>query len=577
MAGPLKVTYLQWGELTYTRTQDSIEPAIADDRVFLTAAVHLSHKRDSRNFQMRFTHNTDASNSVEVSVFHRPLSDADSRKKQKILHFESPELQCSKAYKCELVYKNRVIPLSRNELIINTPPARQDARPLKIALGGDQELFEQLGFVGRLFDLNNYAHTKKIYAHIGASGEPNASPDAPVDKQPYQLFIHIGDMMNGEIFFSFRNIFRRGRNFFERQAESVEAFDGHLFNDAIHPARTNLSRISYGFYNASDDHDTLGNGGGEPITDKDLRIRRNMQTSFHNNVLLPKFLLQESDGYGPVRTLDGRKGPYFKKRIGQHEIYILHNRMTQEAQAAADSFLLGEQQWAWLEDSLTTSQALHKIIISPLPFVMGKNPEEDYRGHPEEWHRLMQLCREYKIGTIFTADSHNYSHAQIYVRSHDEDTPWIINHQLVGTLGGSKQFITDEEMESLNKPGRPPLIAADIDGYDASLYRGTRVISYFSPGSKRALLPADIVGQDSVWSEEWKKNTHGYLSATFSFKNAIDAPEHSSSKDVSADESELSECHKWTARTRFFGCHGRNEVREINELTANYAGETVNP
>ncbi|KGP63172.1 hypothetical protein EP47_06745 [Legionella norrlandica] len=226
-----------------------------------------------------------------------------------------------------------------------------------------------------------------------------------------------------------------------------------------------------------DDHDTGGNNAGPPETNKERQIQQCMVNSFHELLSIENFLDEKI----------AKKGPYYSKRIGQTEIFYLHNRYTKEVDSD-NSYLLGTEQWTWLEKSLENSKAQHKILVSPLPFVMGKKPQEDYRGHWQEWHRMMQLCRQHKIATILTADSHNYSHSEIHVRKTANDEPWVIHQHLVGTLGGSKQSVSEEERQSFSKPGRPPLLANHPD-LDAALYEGSTVKAYFSPGDKVALLP----------------------------------------------------------------------------------------
>lgn len=581
MFGALKVSHMQWGELQYIGGENEIEPSIDEDRILITAKIRLSRRRNPANFQMKFTMETEDGELIEQFVSHRPIEFSKHPKKQRTLHFETPELFCKTQYKCELIYKDNVLPISsKQELFINTPPARQDPQPLKVAIGGDQERFEQFGFLGKLFDLNNYEHTKKIYKHIGSEGNPNALPTAPIEEQPYQLMIHLGDLFNGEVYFSLSNLFRPNRKIFERKVQSKEAYDDHLNKDTLHPTKKNLKRACYGFYNGSDDHDTLGNGGGEPVTKKEITARGNMEKSFHKNVLLPQFTKQESDGYGPVKTPGGRKGPYFKKRFGQHEFFILHNRMTQEKNALNRSFLLGEEQWIWLENSLKTSQASNKVIISPLPFVMGKNPGEDYRAHWEEWHRFMQLCRKYQVGTILTADSHNYSSSEIHVKENIDDEPWVIHHQLIGTLGGSKQFITSEEMAEINKLGRPPLLPKG-DGFNPLLYEGSRVNAYFSPGDKKALLPVENEKAESQWTKknEWRKHTHGYVGTIFTPKvdeAQIIHPLHYDELDELSMDTEgpfLKQptlAMPYQVKASFFGCSRRKEMAEENRLSEQY-------
>ena len=287
-----------------------------------------------------------------------------------------------------------------------------------------------------------------------------------------------------------------------------------------------------------------------------------MERAFHRHTLLPQFTTQTTDGYGKVTTKHGRLGPYFKIRIGQHEIFMPHNRYTQTDDAPADAFLLGEEQWQWLEASLNDSKASNKILLSPLPLVMGKNPAEDYRGHHEEWSRLLQLCRHHQIATILTADSHNFSHSEIWVRCFPDDEPWVVNHYLVGTLGGSSQKISAAELDSINQPNRMPLLPEDAE-FDRELYRGSRVLAYFAPGKKYALLPLKNelgITTSSEWSTNWHKDVHGYANLIF---NPLVSP--NANAQLAQDTS------SFQVNSRFFACRKRHQINDEARLSQQYS------
>ncbi|KTD53252.1 PhoD-like phosphatase [Legionella santicrucis] len=577
---------LLWAELDYIDCGD-FEPAIEDDRVFLTTIVRLNGRNNPKNFQMRLRWiDEDGS---EQEVFVDPYESLDEinpdNKKESFLHFRTPELLCKKDYQCDIFYKGSTLSVLKAPkgdyipLTIETPPARQDPQSITIAVGGDQERHEQLGFLGQLFGINNYSHTKQIYKHIGSS-------------QGYQLFIHLGDLFNGEVYFSLRNLFRSGRRVFERKVQTEEAFDYHLKADFLHPAKRYLAKLSHGFYNVCDDHDGGNNDQKEAITEQEKAARQYMENSFHKNVGLPRFSIQEHDGYGNVKT-SGRAGPFFKKRIGQSEFFILHNRLTQTTDAKPESFLLGEKQWEWLEQSLAESKASNKIIISPLPFVMGKNPGEDYRAHWQEWHRFIQLCRKYKVGTILTADSHNFSESEIHVSNADDPNDknrWIIHQHLIGTLGGSAQHITDEENERINTPGRPLLLPQDND-FPKELYQGSRVISYFSPGSKQALISSRHSGDatnrvdgqeetliDSQWTQknEWRKHTHGYARFVFTPQSHYVAEEIEigANEVISSNRQSVrlspEQLDAWQVKMSFFACNRKQSITNELRLESKY-------
>lgn len=554
-----KIRNLIWGELDYIPCGEQ-EPVIEDDRVSLTASLRFSEKITKEDIVLRFIDDNGQETIISPINADNKAKSSNSEK-GKFFHFRLETLTCKTLYQYEILYKGKVLPLNKTEkpACFRTPPARQDPQPIKIAAGGDQERHEQLGALGRLFDLDNHKDTKKLYQHIGSSGT-GLQLDDPVEEQPYEVFFHLGDLFNGE---------NTELNDFTCHVTTLKAFRHHIKTDFSKPVGNHLSQVSYGFYAAAEDHDIGQNNGSVPKTPKEIEARENMQSAFHEAVLMPKFLEQTSDGYGDVTTVGGRAGPYYKKRIGQSEFFILHNRYTQDPDNAR-AYLLGEAQWSWLEESLSSSKASNRIIISPLPLVMGKAPNEDYRAHWQEWDRMMQLCRKYKISTILTADSHNYSFSEIHVHEEAGDEPWIVYHQLIGTLGGSKQSISDEELAEINKPGRPPLLPKG-EGFNASLYDGSTVKAYFSPGDDFALLPNGQGGSRWTTKKEWSKDTHGYA-------GIICSPSFTPSETLE-ENTELVSMQKkpqtmpWQFRSCLFTCSKQKpEVTADTRLYFEYGG-----
>ncbi|MFC3909643.1 alkaline phosphatase D family protein [Legionella dresdenensis] len=485
-----------FGELTYIDYEGDVEPAIEDDRVSIKAALRLDKSYEYTDFTLMLA----SQNEEKPIVMYIPAENADSRaiKKGKtkagFLHFPLRELNCNESYGYQILYKGKPLQIFKDkhppedtQVFIRTPPARQDPLPIKIAVGGDQERMEQFNPLGACLGLDNQKYTSLLYTHIKS--------------QPFNLFAHLGDLYNGEWFISFQNLFRRGRKFIEYQVRSLQAYRANLAGDFGTPAENNLAHIAGGTCVVVDDHDIGQNNAGPPVTNKQKKAQRKMVDAFHEMGLMQDFLAAD------------KEGPYFNTRIGQHEFFFLNNRFTQN-RTSEEAYLLGDKQWAWLEASLAGSKAGNKIIVSPLPLAMGKSPTEDYRGHPKEWHRFMQLCRKYSVGAVLTADSHNYSHTEFHVREFPDDKPWIVNQHLVGTLGGKAQHITAEEKKSINLLGRQPLMPEDAKIKE--LYRGSRVKAYFSPDENQALLPHE--GEESEWTKpgEWEKDTYGYLGITLS-------------------------------------------------------------
>ncbi|WP_146740012.1 alkaline phosphatase D family protein [Legionella quinlivanii] len=578
-----QIKNLLFGELEYIDLGPE-EPAIEDDRVSCSIAIRLNKKYPCDDFQIRLTPtNPFSEESEKVFSAHNADSISLDRKKGKFLHFHLDELTCKTNYRYELLYKGTPLAINgtagtaaRREIVIRTPPARQDPQPVKIAVGGDQERHEQFGALGHCFDLDNASHTQLLYQHIADEGNFEASAEDDIESQPYQMMIHLGDLFNGEFFFSWRNLFRRGRSVFEVGVDSLKAFRQHLASDFGKPAGNGLAHLAYGVYAVADDHDTGQNKAKPPVTPSEYRRRENMEKAFHEMLLMPGFLSQPRDENNPDGPI-GRAGPYYKKRVGQSEFFFLHNRYTNSAKNA-DAWLLGEEQWQWLEQSLANSKASNKVLISPLPLVMGKDPGEDYRAHWQEWQRLMQLCRNHRIATILTADSHNYSCSELHVRAHHDDEPWVVHQHLVGTLGGSKQYVSDEELQCINSPGRPPLLPKG-EGFDASLYEGSRVTAYFSPGNREALLPdrTSETKKESQWTAkgQWQNNTHAYASLVFKpAHEAIKRPSSGSEGDSieMVWQKNSAAVSSWQVHSSLFTCSDkRNEVVHEPRLDCDYS------
>ena len=516
------------------------EPNIEEDYISFELVIKLDLKIHPENIKVVVNPIDNGENIIpEEQIILAVNKDSLALRKNKnegyFMHFQLSELRCRQAYQYQVFYNDQQLKISGKDddrVIFYTPPARRDPQPLKIAIGGDQERHEQFNPFGTCFDLDNQKDTKLLYQHIGQKGKVRSIEIDNIDEKPYQLFIHLGDLFNGELYFSLRNIFKPGRHIIEHRVKSLQAFRFHLDSDFVGPVGNNLAHM---LINAVyDDHDTGGNNAGPPSNVKEQNIQKNMVDAFHELLCMENFLSEKA-----------KKGPYYSKRIGQTEFFYLHNRYTKEINSES-SYLLGTEQWSWLESNLENSKAQHKVIISPLPFVMGKNPLEDYRAHWQEWHRMMQLCRKHEIATILTADSHNYSHSELHVREHQDDRPWIIHQHLVGTLGGNSQSVSEDERESFTKPGRPPLLPQHPDFNDL-LYDGSTVKAYFSPGDKVALLPKSE--GDSQWctKDKWSKKTHAYAGLTFFPANKPkEAPQDSHLQDQSASG--------WHVSTQLFTC-----------------------
>lgn len=75
----------------------------------------------------------------------------------------------------------------------------------------------------------------------------------------------------------------------------------------------------------------------------------------------------------------------------------------------ADSTLLGEEQWAWLEMQLMEPAMVH-LIVSPIPFCAEYNGMESWADFPNEQDRLFKLIDKTRaLGVTFLSSHSGYS------------------------------------------------------------------------------------------------------------------------------------------------------------------------
>lgn len=75
----------------------------------------------------------------------------------------------------------------------------------------------------------------------------------------------------------------------------------------------------------------------------------------------------------------------------------------------ADSTLLGEEQWAWLEMQLMEPAMVH-LIVSPIPFSAEYNGMESWANFPKEQDRFFKLMDKTRaLGVVFLSSHSGYS------------------------------------------------------------------------------------------------------------------------------------------------------------------------
>ncbi|MBI2792310.1 MAG: alkaline phosphatase D family protein [Gammaproteobacteria bacterium] len=349
-----------------------------------------------------------------------------------------------------------------------SPPKPGQRMQYRLVISGDQEAVNAIKSttiddkVAKALglSLDQREVTTKIYKEM-----QQYSPD---------LFYHLGDVYNGENIIPYKRV------------KNLEDFRTNIEEDFHTTVRDTIS--SAVSFVVKDDHDLGANGASADDYAKHSRGYDNAVKAFNE--------------FWPVPTIaeDNHRGLFYRSSYGDIETWFLHNRL--------DHFkgqsLLGENQLHWLRKTLEESKSPIKFIVSPLPFVMGKKVDEDYRAVPDEWNELLTLFAKNGVSAIFTADSHNYSRADIKMKVNGEEV--TIPQFLVGTLGGSPQVVNSDERHSMPKPSVPVKFEKE--------YTTSKVHAYYTPMSVTDLLhPKKYRAfKDEKWiGKDVKKNEYGYL------------------------------------------------------------------
>lgn len=176
-----------------------------------------------------------------------------------------------------------------------------------------------------------------------------------------------------------------------------------------------------------DDHDYGLNDGGREWAFKDQA-----QELFLNFLEVPK--------HDPRRN---QKGVYDAKTYhtpqGDVKIIVLDTRYFRSPltknlgddgkrfmpNSYGEGTILGEVQWAWLENELNTSQASFNIIVSSIQFLSNKHGFETWGNFPSEVEKLVDLIKSSKAERviILSGDRHISEFSQINIS--DLDYPLI--------------------------------------------------------------------------------------------------------------------------------------------------------
>ncbi|MCS5712074.1 alkaline phosphatase D family protein [Candidatus Berkiella aquae] len=474
----------------------------AEDKVSVTLAATFEKPIDAQGVKLKVTSSTSSEQFIiapviadAVDQFSEVSSSSSSDATEPLashLHFTMPHLKCNEAYTYQITKEGHEIVMAGNEVFpdpiphtpvqFKAPPLPGQAKHIHLVVSADQEVID----VARWTKLdeklstalglqqNQKTLTEQIYHEIALK-----KPD---------VFAHLGDLFHGETYVPVTTV------------RTLPEFQQAIEEDFHQTVRGALSSTCS--YRILDDHDFGENDASRAKYEKDPRAYDNAINAF--NEFFPVPMIPE----------DGNRGLFYEATYGDVTMWCLNNRLFQ----GENGDLLGDAQFQWLAESLKKSTAKVKFIVSPLPFVMGKNPTEDYRGNDHVWDKVLNLAADARITGILCADSHNYSRTDIHVKNGDTET--IIPQFLVGILGGKPQEISTEERKSLPKPLLPKL-SADI----TTNYTDSEVKSYYTaipkPGSHgkkisgMSLLPGKKkyrTFQDGKWiGENVEKSTYGFL------------------------------------------------------------------
>ena len=321
-----------------------------------------------------------------------------------------------------------------------------------------------------------------------------------IEQEP-TLFIHLGDVFHGE---------GAIETLVNKPMEKRKDFFTGLQRDFCSTARDTTGKIIT--TRVLDDHD-LGFNNTSSARFEELHGNK----AVHN-------ALDTFDAIMPTNSGPAGHGLYYKIVLSRNiEIWHLHNRIYDRRENGQAVDVLGQAQEDWLlnglddETGILNSTATIKIIVTPLPFVMGKKPSEDYRlindlktrnSNSDQWHRLVTAFADAKISAIVAADSHNYSHSILEV-ANTKGNLVRIPHYIVGILGGGPQKVKREEKELFDVKGGLPcaLVPEPIDN---SPTVRARVQSYYHGKSDRAYYTEDESAPMS--RVHIGKRANGYLS-----------------------------------------------------------------
>jgi alkaline phosphatase D len=197
--------------------------------------------------------------------------------------------------------------------------------------------------------------------------------------------------------------------------------------------RTNLLRVleATPVYTTWDDHEVINNFAGpiEPMMPSGLQAFQEY------------WPLDRADGPGQGRAADEEEADclYGSFRWGKHaELFVLDTRQYRDPNVELDEkTLLGEEQLAWLKDSLAASEATWKLLASPAPLGYPSDSwatPADRTGYEAELLEVVEHVRTEAISNVVSVagDVHK---SVVGAYDPDDDGQFEFHEAIAGPLG----------------------------------------------------------------------------------------------------------------------------------------------
>ena len=473
--------------------------------VNLTLAITFDRNINPEDYYILLTHET-SGQSIELSGEIVDYDEANPKYKkkhpsQRHWHVTFDEIECGERYTYQIKHiNNQPIYLLPNYLeakagisekphmpiSFKAPPSKSTKfGKVRLMFGGDTEAlnFLPLGidkFFAKLLGLN---FDQRVIS---------SSNYSIIERGEYDLALHLGDYINGE----------KIKGFQYKGIEKIDEARKALESDHHAIVRGALGGIVSA--RLSEDHDGIGNGyDADTVNEKPMAFQ-NLCAASHECWPVPSN--PESPNFGLYYQLD----------YGPISIWCLHTRAFHHP----GQTLLGEEQTKWFKSSLAQSEASIKIVATPVPFAMGKNPNEDFRQNADEHYDILKTCAMHDVDMIVSADTHAYGMMKFVIHLEDGSTAEI-PHYMVGTLGGKPQQMTKAELKLMPNPLLPEKHAELFQGSKVYAYYCASLMSKRWPKSKNQAMLYNESEDEIKWlGKEVQLNAYGHLEVEIDYEEA---------------------------------------------------------